>query len=353
MPRELKEKILADTLKTWASQTSEQKGATRPPVDVFSRDLFSRAADENETFLVRIEVLRTGAQRMIKALHELQEVPGARAARTTENRSLADELATIEDILKFDIEPLMGLARVGGRDTEDRLILLAYISNQLVTYRLNLKTATTRASNLQTSLREYMAQRGGRVATLLPQSNAGLDQASAPTTQLGDSFIDRLLELSSAAQGPESEYRRSLTDKYIEASDEAAAAEREIGYYDDLLKQVSAPPSTALSGRLGKQLIDERFQVVLKTLTESVDQIQRIFQVVSTQTLNPSRQLYTVTQPFMVQTTTVVPFRILVVSFALIVIVALMGAVIGSLVHAHRRLPLAAARQERPQPLTV
>jgi hypothetical protein len=248
----------------------------------------------------------------------------------------------------------MGLARVGGRDTEDRLILLAYISNQLVTYRLNLKTATTRASNLQTSLREYMAQRGGRVATLLPQPNGGLDPASAPTTQLGDSFIDRLLELSSAAQGPESEYRRSLTDKYIEASDEAAAAEREIGYYDDLLKQVSAPPSTALSGRLGKQLIDERFQVVLKTLTESVDRVQRLFEVVSTQTLNPNRQLYVITQPFMVQTTTVIPIRILVAAFATMVVLALVGSMVGCLVHAHRRMPLAAAaRQERPQPLTV
>lgn len=335
LPQALMEKVLSDTLVTWANQAATQKGATRPDVDVFTQDVFARAADADETFLVRTDVLRTGAQRMLRVLTALHEIPGARAVRTTENRTLADERATMEDILKFDIEPLMGLARVGGRDSEDRVVLMAYLSNQLVTYRLALRTATTRAQNLQTSLREYMAQRGGRVSPT--EGGSPVEGAAPPAAQLGDSFVDRLLEMSAAAQGPEAEYRRSLTDKFIQASDEAAAAEREIGYYEDLLKQLATPSPSTLSGRYGKELIEDRFNRVLHALKESLERTRNLYDVVSTQTLNPATQLYTITQPFREQVTTVLPLRTLIVGFVLAAVVTLVGAVIGSLVHASRR----------------
>jgi hypothetical protein len=351
LPRELQEQILVDTLRTWALQTDAQKGAARPDVDVFSQDVFARAGNQDETFLVRIDVLRTGTQRLIRALESLQDIPGARAARTEDNRSIADELAGLEDILKFDIEPLMGLARVGGRDSEDRLVLMAYISNQLVTYRLNLRSANARAQNLQTSLREYMAQRGGRVPPT--QAAAEGSEPANPVAALGDSFIDRLLEMSAAAQAPEAEYRRSLTNKYIEASDEAAAAEREIGYYEDLLRQLSAP-ATPLSGRFGKELIDARFDRVLSALKESLGRIQRLYDVVSVQTLNPMRQMYTITQPFRVQTSTVLPFRVVAIAFVGLTLLTLVGAIIGCLMHAHRRSLIARpGGRESATPLTV
>jgi hypothetical protein len=347
MPRELQEQILVDTLRTWAIQADTQKGAARPDVDVFSQDVFARAANQDETFLVRIDVLRTGTQRLIGALESLQEIPGARAARTDDNRSIADELAGLEDILKFDIEPLMGLARVGGRDSEDRLVLMAYISNQLVTYRLNLRTAQARAQNLQTSLREYMAQRGGRVPATQPAADG--TEAANPVTALGDSFIDRLLEMSAAAQAPEAEYRRDLTNKFIEASDEAAAAEREIGYYEDLLRQLSAP-ATPLSGRFGKELMDARFDRVLAALKESLGRIQRLYEVVSVQTLNPTRQMYSITQPFRVQATTVIPPRTVAIAFVGLIMLTLVGAIIGCLIHAHQRslIPRPKARDSAP-----
>jgi hypothetical protein len=230
---------------------------------------------------------------------------------------------------------------------------MAYISNQLVTYRLNLRTAVARAQNMQTSLREYMAQRGGRIATSPGTPAATGPDPSASTTpvpQLGDSFIDRLLEMSAATEGPEAEYRRSLTDKYIEASDAAAAAEREIGYYDDLLRQLSAPPS--VGAIVSKQLIEGRFDRVLKTLVDSVNRTQELYNVVSQQTLNPAKRLYTVTQPFGLQTLSVLPFRTLMMAFALTMLVTLVASVIGCLVHNHYYAPIQKSAAVR-SPLSV
>lgn len=344
MPTELMEHVLSDTLETWAKQADIQKGAARPDVDLVSREVFARAAEKTESYLVRIDVLRTGAQRIIKTLTAFQEVPGARAVRTDGNRGLSDELATVEDIVKFDIEPLMGLARVAGGSGRDQLVLRAYLSNQLVTYRLDLRAASTRAQNLQTSLREYMAQRGGRVDTPARSGTAaGSNDPSMPA--INDSFIDRLMEMSAATQESESEYRRSLTDRFIEAAEQAAVAEREIGYYEDLLKQLAGPPSL-LDGAVGMEIISARFTRVFDMLIETVDRVQKLYNAVSVQTLNPSRRLYTVTRPFRLQTLPAVPPRTVLVAFALTLLVTLVGAVAGSLIHNSRSAGRGAAARE-------
>jgi hypothetical protein len=222
-----------------------------------------------------------------------------------------------------------------------------------MTYRLNLQAARSRAESLLTSHREYIAQRGGRISspTGEGQRQQGLT-STEPSPQVSDSLVDRLLELSAAAQSDEADYRRGLTEKYVEASNDIAAAQREVGYYENLLKQASTPPPMP-GGPLRNEPIDQRFHRVLKALTDSVDRIQRLFHVISTQTLNPSRQMYSVTQPFMLQKTAAIPFRVLAIGFVLTIVLTLVGAAMGSLIHAHRRMPSQAGRDEARQKLAV
>jgi hypothetical protein len=342
LPAAVMERVLGATLETWAKQAAAQKGATRPDVDIVSREVFARAASDNESFLVRVDVLRTGAQRIVKALTALQDVPGARAVRTVENRNLSEELAAVEDILKFDIEPLMGLARLAPGEQQDRLVLMAYISNQIVSYRLDLRAAASRAQNLQTSLRDYMAQRGGRIETAGAANGASSQGASPPNPQLmpqlGDRFIDRLMEMSAATQESESAYRRSLTDKFIAATEQAAGAEREIGYYEDLLKQLSTP-SPLLSGAVGEELISMRLDRVLDALNQTVDRVRKLYDEISLQTLNPSQRLYTITQPFRLRTLPSLAWRPVLVAFVLILAVSLVVSIAACLLYDSSRRP--------------
>jgi hypothetical protein len=334
----LLEKVLRDTVDTWARQADVAKGAARPDVDIISRDSFARAAANNDNFLIRVDILRTGGERLIETLNALERVPGARAVRTTENRTLSDELTNVENILKFDIEPLAGMARLATTTPQERAILSAYITNQLTRYRLDYQAASARAQSLQTSLREYMAQRGGRVdATAPPASSPPPLSGSSATAvpQLSESLIDRLMEMTAATQASEMLFRRDLTNKFIAASNEGAAADREIGYYDTLLKQLSSPSPSG--GAVGAEVLNQRFKMALDALNESVDRIQKLYDAIAVQTLNPSRRLYEIAQPFRVQTVSAVAWSRMMFAFLLTMGIALFVGLIGALIHDQRR----------------
>ncbi len=335
MPDVLVEKVLSDLLEIWAKQADTEQGAARPDIDVVSRDVFARAGVASDSFLVRVDILRTGSQRLVAALTELQNVPGARAVRTTDGHSLGDELTSVENILKFDVEPLMGMARLTSERPQDRLVLSAYLTNQLDRYRLDLRAANTRAQTLQTSLRDYMAQRGSRVDdAATPVGTKPLPPAASASLgvpQLTDSFIDRLMEMSAASQSTEVEYRRDLTNRFIAANDDAAVAEREIGYYENLLNQFSTPSS--VGGAVGADLVSRRLAAAFDALNQSVDRVQKLYDAISIQTLNPSRRLYTITQPLGFQTVTSVRWRTVVVAFVMTMMLTLILAIIACLVH--------------------
>jgi hypothetical protein len=333
LPQPMMDKVLTDTLNVWATQADAHKGVARPDIDLVSRDVFARAANDDESPLIRIDVMRSGARRILAALTALERVPGSRAVRTEAQRSLSDEKAVVEDIMKFDLDPLMSLARASAGTGSERSILIAYVSNQLVTHQLNQKAAEQRAQNLQSSLREYMAQRGSRVegGPAAPAA-AGQPQAGQTATmpQIGDAFIDRLMEMTAAAQDEEQQYRQRLTDKYLLASDEAAASAREVGYYTDLQKQLSSP---TIDLPRGSELLASRFKNTLEALNQSVDRVQKLYTEISIQTMNPARRLYTITQPVRLQTFTSMVWTRIALMFLFTLSVALLGATAAALVH--------------------
>lgn len=350
IPDSLMEKVLTDVLDTWARQADALKGVARPPIELVTREVFQRAASEQESLLVRIDILRSGARRILSALEAMDRIPGARTVRTSDGRSVAAEKAAVEDILRFDLEPLKSLTRASGGGLEERPALLAYVANQVVTNRLAHRVAMQRAQTLQTSLREYMAQRGGRVeaATSAPAQGAA-PPAQAPQqtipTQFGDSFIDRLMEMSAASHQEEREYRQELTDQYIEASSEANAHEREVAYYEDLLKQISTP-SITVSRAGGQEALLARFNATVEALNQSVDRVQKLYEEIAVQTLNPSRRLYTVTQPVRIDSTDALQWQRIFLFFILTLALTLLGAIVIVLLNTARKVTAVRPRPE-------
>lgn len=345
LPETLMEKVLSDTLDTWARQADAAKGIARPDVSIVSRDVLARAELPGESLLVRVDVLRSAAHRLLGALNALEKVPGAPGVRTSDNRGLADEKATVEDIIRFDLEPLMGLARGTASAGADRPLLQAYVANQIGTHTLDQRTAAHRAVTLQTSLRDYMAQRGSRVE---PASGTASQQAAgqqAAMPQVGDAFIDRLMEMSAASQREELQYRQSLTDKYIKASDEAAAAEREVAYYEELKAQLTSP-SLSLAGN--GELLTARFDATRTALAQSIDRVRKLYDEISLQTLNPARRLYTITQPVRVQSTSSIAWDRIFLFFLLTLSLAALGGTAACLVYNSVRTRAAERAHHRP-----
>src|SRR5699024_6538364 len=100
--------------------------------------------------------------RIVRSIDELQKLPGALTMRTTpDGISLPEIRASLEDSIRFDIEPLLGMIRSQGV-TKNALQLSLYATNAAFQIRLDKEEAEGRARALQAGLREYMSQPGGR-----------------------------------------------------------------------------------------------------------------------------------------------------------------------------------------------
>ncbi len=340
MPTEAMQKALGDTLATWARQAAANRGATRPNVDLVSPEVFARATAPEQIYLVRVEALRAAAQRIASSLTALQEVPGARTLPPEDRRRLSDEIVTVENILRFDIDSLRALARVTGNAPRGHAVLTAYLSQQLVRYRLDYRQATLQARAVQTALREYAAARPGSRAVLpMPAPDTGAESGAPSATQVNTALIERFVELSAASQASDLQFRRSLLDKYLAATEQATAADREIRYYQDLLNQAEAPARRGSAG-----IMNERFTSVVDALTRSVDVMHQLSDMIASRAMGPSPGVYAITQPFRLETLPAVVTRRIVVGALLVVALALVGAVVGAFAHDARRQRRAVAQ---------
>ena len=160
MPPSLVGKVLDDTLATWARQADERKGALRYKIPVFSKNILRRDLIETEDYITGIDILRAQVRRIIANIDEIATLPGAAVIRLDDGRtSLAEIRVNLEDVLRFQIQPLVGMIRMTGlsRDPES---LGRYIDDQLFQISLERAEAETRVAAVQASLRAYMLQRG-------------------------------------------------------------------------------------------------------------------------------------------------------------------------------------------------
>ena len=318
MPPSLVSKVLDDTLATWARQADERKGALRYNIPVFSKNILRRDLIEAEDYITGIDILRAQVRRIIANIDEIATLPGAAVIRIDDGRtSLAEIRVNLEDVLRFQIQPLVGMIRTTGlsRDPES---LARYIDDQLFQISLERAEVETRVVAVQESLRAYMLQRGA-----VPEAGAGgaiprpAPGGEAMMPQLGESFLDRLVEMST--MNSDIEYRQRLTDRIIEESVAVAALEREQAYYEDLSRSVAdlGPRSTDAGRESELTIINARFQGAFDQVVVAVDQVNAIYEELSTHNLNPTTLLYTVTAPFTMRTERALSLRTAVLYGAL------------------------------------
>ena len=110
--------------------------------------------------------------------------------------------------------------------------------------------------------------------------------------QLGESFLDRLVEIST--MNSDIEYRQGLTDRIIEESVAVAALEREQAYYEDLSRSVTelGPSSGGADRERELVSVEASFEGAFDQVVAAVDQVNAIYEELSTHNLNPTTLLY-------------------------------------------------------------
>ena len=334
LPSGLMDKVLMDALNTWAKQADERKGATKYNVAVLSANVLQKDVLEREDYLVAIDILRSKTNRVLETLTAIAKLPGAEVIRVGPERvTLADVRTSLEEVVRFRLEPLLGLIRSEGVTKSSRGLAL-YAGNQLFQLRLEQQESADIVQALQTALRENMAQRGvssGDSKAGAAGSGGGAGGGQAMMPQLDQSFLDRIMTLSTAQA--DAEYRRKLTDRLIEESVKMAARSREAAYYDDLVKELRTTTTRAVGSPEIVALIKTRSLEAFDEIAKGVEQTAAIYRELSALNLNPSTTLFSVSGPFSLQTQRSLTLKTVILYFVLLMMLTLIIAPIGCLVH--------------------
>jgi hypothetical protein len=293
VPVVLLNKILQDTLSTWARQAAERKGAVRYDIPVLSKNVLKKDFLVAEDYIIAVDILRTTIERILKTLTQIEEIPGASAVRMgPEQIGLADLRANLEDQLRFKVEPLLNIIRTSGL-SRNPIRMDQYFEGRLFDVQLAQTETSQRIKALQEALRGYERPSAPEAPP------AGEGRTPAMTPQLSESFIDRLVQLST--QSVDVKYRQDLTKKIIDDGMLLAELSRQTSYYESMRRSFGSARAGANAG--SEADVTRRTGQTFDDLARSMDQVQAIYELICRQNLNPDTVLYSITSPFSVRTT--------------------------------------------------
>ena len=338
MPNPLVEKVLTDILDTWAQQAAERRGAVRYNIPTFSRNILQLDTLLSEDYTIGVDIVRSKVDRILRSVDQIASIPGAQVIRVGENRiSLPEVRAGLEDIVRFNLQPLLAFIRASALSKDPRS-LSSYVETQLFQIRLSREQAASGVLRLQEALRDYVLQRGGLTMTDRgPAGGTGGSSAQpggvgALMPQLGESFLDRLVELST--QNNDIQYRQDLTDRIIRESVVVAILDKELAYYAELSRSVKGIGAGAGSAsRTAAETVTRRLKEAMAGITTAVDQLNAIYEEISKHNLNPSTLLYAKTRPFTVRTVRAIGLRSAALVLLLVFLLSVVLVPIACLIH--------------------
>lgn len=335
IPASLAEKVLNDILETWAQQADLRKGALRYQVPILSAKSLSLENIVSDDYLITADLLRTRAVRIVRSIDELEKLPGALTMRTSKDHvSLPEIRAMLEDSIRFDIEPLLGIIRSQGI-TKNAQQLALYAANAAFQIRLDKEEIEGRARALQAGLREYMSQSGAQVGSATPRDGNRTNGVEMQTVmpQLSESFIDQLQQVFVRTSKDEIEYRRNLTNQLIEESKRATTFDRDLAYYEDLAKSVKGVGAHSSGSPEMIKLITDRTTKAFGLISKATDQLSEFYTELSAQNLGSAASLYVITGPFAQRDERALSTRAVAMLFGLTLLVTLLVVPTGCLMH--------------------
>ena len=231
-----------------------------------------------------VQALGRKATLVVKACDKIMQLPGASLARIGEFKTSVTDLRTaMDDLRRSKIVPLS--RELAGAPGVERLL-----REQLQAAIINRNAGREGLKNLQSALSAYDLKTGplpgGSPVTSGGQN--GTQNNGVTATQLSDSFLDKLVDLSARASNQE--YRQKLTDGLIEEGRRLAELEGDTEFLEALL---AGPRGTSVSveGR------DARVRQIEQELSATIKGLEEVYEDLSVKNLNPGTALYSVSGP--------------------------------------------------------
>jgi len=298
VPETMVKKVLSDTLAEWARYAISEQRVLKYRLNIFGPEIVDGPPGGEREPMIAIQVLRSKIYKILQNIDALREIPASELVRSANGMSLAEVRLRLEEIVRYRLEPLAGRVATAGL-IGDRSSTLRFLESQLTYDQRQLKSTHDAAETIRQSLAVYsLEQRNftGDSGTAGPARESGKAPAPAPanavTPQLSDSFIDRLVMLTS--QSNDVQYRQKLVDDYRVAAGAEVPAALAVSYDQEILNLLRSAPSggnPANAAAIQAEIIETTKQV--KQLVGSMNDVYTTI----SRNLNPAKELYTLTAP--------------------------------------------------------
>jgi hypothetical protein len=306
MPNQLVEKILNDVLTDWAQDAAEKRGVLKYQIPIFTRNVIQKDEIAAEDFIVAIDIVRNHVLRITRMVDTVSTLPGANVLRVGKQQiALPDLRIQLDDLLRFKINPMLGMVRYLGL-SKDPVLTSRYLEAQMMLVNLDRQAAQQKAELYQSSLRTYLQQE--RTTSSAANSGAkaegggsglfgGTSDVPAILPQLGDSFFDRLIAMGSKTE--EAKFKQDIMERTIKSGESVVDSDKDITLYKDLVAEMKRIKVGQLSEAQARfiPIFQARFEQWLSQIVGILDQVNLIYETSSKQNLNPASQLFRVLAP--------------------------------------------------------
>lgn len=284
VPPTLEAKFMLDILSEWAAQAVGRRGVLKYDIHLPSAAVQPSELDNVEDALLAVQALARKTTLVVKACDQIMELPGASLQRIGEFKiSVTDLRTATDDLRRSKIFPL-------SRELAGAASVQGLLREQLQASLANRNAGRERLKNLQNALSAYDLKSAAAVGGALAQ---GGGQSAGPgngitATQLSDSFLDRLVELSTRAANQD--YRQGLTNKLIDEGRNLAELEADAEFLQGLLTVPRADVVTV-------GLRDARIRQIEQELSATIKGLEEVYEDLSMKNLNPGTALYSASGP--------------------------------------------------------
>ena len=266
----LAQQVLLDIGQVWAENAINNDGVLKLDIPVYTAKIFDEERFENLDYLIGIELLLENIGLIENNIDALKKKPAS--ANVTDPQtgySLEDLSKTIRDVKEYDLRQLMDPVKELGL-TRNQEVVELYYSRQLNEMNLEKSFWVQRADLAARVMQGYNS---------ISNSNSNSNSMGV-TPQLGDAFLDRLVELSK--ESGEQAYRQELTQQILEYQNKALTIEQRIEEIKLVLVALRSNDGDASQLReVYLQQVQEALPTVLSKLRDYTDVVNRIHEELS------------------------------------------------------------------------
>lgn len=290
IPAHLVQKVLFDTLADWADFAINEQRVLKYRVAVLSPTVADPSPFGANDPIIALHVLRSKIERVLDNIDQVGHLPAAELVRSrTDKLSLAEVRVRLEETMRFGLEPLIPIARASMTASTGTI---RFLETQLAYDQRALEAARGRAEQIRQSIAVYslteraMPEPVSTTSASAPTRTAPFEAQQTIMPQLSDSFIDRLVSLTT--NSVDTAYRQNAVNDYRSALMKVIPEQEAVAYDRQVLDEMRAPANSRPSSAEFIHEQTERARADVRRLVLNVNEIHEEL----SRHLTPSTELF-------------------------------------------------------------